>query len=341
MSARILLFVALIGVAVGPLTGCRRSRYLDTYVEAMNAEYRGLEDRYFDLQADYEARLAEIEQLKRRNANSRNTSSGRSLRDDDDLAPPSVPPDDEPPFDLRPPRIDAGGLSPPAVELPPSLDGTPPPPAATQPEAGKSTSRSPADKRVTRIVLNPTLSGGQNFDERPGDDGLSLMIEPRNRSNSIVTEAAHVVVVALDPQATGDQARVARWTVSPAQIADILATSPPSAGIHLKLAWPEKLPRHERLHVFVRYETADGRRLEANQEIEVDLPDSLSHRWTPRPPDRQRVRVARGEKRATAPAAPVSGPTAPIGPVPEPAVPKNSPAVPTSVPESPQWRPFR
>ena len=36
------------------------------------------------------------------------------------------------------------------------------------------------DIRVERIVLNSRLSGGYNFDGKPGDDGLLLVIEPQN-----------------------------------------------------------------------------------------------------------------------------------------------------------------
>ena len=45
--------------------------------------------------------------------------------------------------------------------------------------------------------------------------------------------------------------------------------SPLERGLLFRLPWPDGPPRHERLHLFARYETADGRRLEAQREITV------------------------------------------------------------------------
>ena len=59
-------------------------------------------------------------------------------------------------------------------------------------------------------------------------------------------------------------------------------------GIHLKLPWPAKPPENARLKVFVRYETPEGKKLQAEKEVFVALPGQFSQRWTPRPADRQR-----------------------------------------------------
>jgi hypothetical protein len=40
------------------------------------------------------------------------------------------------------------------------------------------------------------------------------------------------------------------------------------AGLHLRLKW-RSLPEHDRLKVFVRYTTRDGRKLQAEQVIAV------------------------------------------------------------------------
>ena len=41
-------------------------------------------------------------------------------------------------------------------------------------------------------------------------------------------------------------------------------------------------PESKRLHLFVRYVTADGRKLEADREIQIDSADRVAHSWTPR-----------------------------------------------------------
>ena len=68
----------------------------------------------------------------------------------------------------------------------------------------------PGDKKVTHLFLNP-LSGGADFDGQPGDDGLRVVIEPRNATDEFVPEAGALSVVLLDPERQGESARVARW----------------------------------------------------------------------------------------------------------------------------------
>ena len=60
------------------------------------------------------------------------------------------------------------------------------------------------------------------------------------------------------------------------------------------MTWPDRPPSNRRLHLFVRYTTADGRNLEAKRLIDVDPPGSIpledmeavaadrqARRWTP------------------------------------------------------------
>jgi hypothetical protein len=63
-------------------------------------------------------------------------------------------------------------------------------------------------------------------------------------------------------------------------------------GIQLMLGWPDKAPRSRQLHVFVRYETADGRKLEADQPLVVDESGTLSQQWSSRVPPETSTPVA-------------------------------------------------
>src|SRR5436853_6112373 len=57
--------------------------------------------------------------------------------------------------------------------------------------------------------------------------------------------------------------------------------------IKLEVPWPASAPAASRLKLFVRYETSDGRRLQADREIFVTPPGQALSRWTPRSTDRQ------------------------------------------------------
>ena len=79
----------------------------------------------------------------------------------------------------------------------------------------------------------------------------------------------------------GEAARVARWDFTAAETAAMFRRTGAGAAIHLTTAWPGDPPAHRKLHLFVRYVTADGRKLQADAPIEVALRGDKTARWTP------------------------------------------------------------
>ena len=153
-------------------------------------------------------------------------------------------------------------------------------------------------RRVAAIALNPTLTGSIVADDRAGDQGLLVVIEPHDRAGQTIDAPADVSVVVVDPALQGRDGRaahVARWDFTAAETAAMFRRTGSSQAIHLTTAWPGDPPSHRKLHLFVRYVTADGRNVEADQPIEVILPDDKTARWTPsdatiraeRPADRE------------------------------------------------------
>jgi hypothetical protein len=222
---------------------------------------------------------------------------------------------------LSPPLIEEGILSEPRIELPEDAPGRssglqpPSPPLAppgnpgpgrlaapVQPsshaggtrtlaagldwhqpiEPGSEWSLEPSDPRVTHIVLNPLLTGGDDFDRRPGDDGLVVVVEPRNEADAFVPLAGPLTLVLLDPTLTGEEARVARWEIDAHAASEALANTRQRKGIWLRLPWSGSPPRSNRLQLFVRYGTVDGRQLETQREVFIVLPGDVAHRWMPR-----------------------------------------------------------
>lgn len=220
---------------------------------------------------------------------------------------PGIPSTSSPPVprrtnreNLDPPTIEAPAFNPPSPGEAPNSDLKSPTTPA-QPSAAPSDLPAPAlplqdikqepepiDKRVTQIFLNPLLTGGDNLDGEPGDDGLSIVVEPRNKQNEFVPQAGKVSVVVLDPSKEGNAARVARWDFDASTTREKLNRVSSARGIHLRMPWPGNPPSANKLHVFVRYETPDGHKLQADREIQISPPGQYSQRWTPRPPDRPR-----------------------------------------------------
>jgi len=132
---------------------------------------------------------------------------------------------------------------------------------------------------VRRMTLNPALTGGFDAEPQPGDEGILVMIEPRDGQGKPVAAAAPISVVLLDSALPGDAARVARWDLTGEDVATSYCRMPQAEGFCLGLPWPGAPPVHGHLHLFVRYTARDGRNLEAHREIDVALPGQPAEHW--------------------------------------------------------------
>jgi hypothetical protein len=119
---------------------------------------------------------------------------------------------------------------------------------------------------VAQITLHPSLTGGIG-NGAGGDEGLLVVVEPRDFAGNIVPASGETSVALIDPALFGEQARLARWDFTAAQTERMLHTGA-EPGIHLRLMWRSS-PAHDRLKVFVRYTTRDGRKLQAERIIAV------------------------------------------------------------------------
>jgi hypothetical protein len=135
-----------------------------------------------------------------------------------------------------------------------------------------STKKGPVDEVITQITLNRKLTGGHNVDGHPGDEGVMVVVEPLNAAGDLVEVPGPVAIVVLDPAIDGDAARIARWDFTSQEAASHIKRTPLGDGLHFDLRWPHSPPVHRVLNLYVRYTTADGRRLQVEKQIEVDPP---------------------------------------------------------------------
>ena len=125
--------------------------------------------------------------------------------------------------------------------------------------------------RAQQIQILPALTGPYNADGQPGDEGITVGLQPVDEQGGLVPAAAPISLVVIDPAIADESARVARWDLSAEQIAGFTQNLPQGQPLRLVLVWPSGPPRHNRLHLFVRYITADGRKLQADMPLQVDV----------------------------------------------------------------------
>jgi hypothetical protein len=175
-----------------------------------------------------------------------------------------------------PPDIDLASL-----ESPPAAGQASPAGRAGE-NALEPSLHEPADRKITHLFLDPQLTGGCDLDGQPGDDGLRIVVEPRNAAEQFIAEAGSLSIVVLDPSKQGEAARVARWDFDERATRQLLADTAPRRGMRLELPWPGAAPGGKRLQLFIRYVTPDGRRLQVDRELFVTPPGEAISRWTPR-----------------------------------------------------------
>lgn len=260
---RLPLITPLVGLCCAlVLTGCRS----DPNIELLERDLRYLEDKVYSLQDVVEQKNSEINSVRRENETLRRRLGLPDLNDDfqsfNDL--PSAPQ-----------MLATTGLRPihgPAELQPPNIDLG----MSVDPEEAEV-----VDRHVAAIHINPRLTGGYDFDKKPGDEGVMVVIEPRNRNGQYVDETGQLSIVVLDPSREGKEAYVARWDFDAAEAQAKMKRSLLGKGIHLQLPWTSGYPEHETLVLFVRYETPDGRKIEQKKEFRIELPAKISSRWTP------------------------------------------------------------
>lgn len=347
---------AIIALTLLVALGCSPARRKhDAYQELLDAEKRWLEDQLYQLDHEYSTLKDKQQSLARENqalrqalqeerrggdgaGRPRSSTSEPSLRvapDANDIAPPQI--------ELGEPSSPENGLPP--ITPPSELRQDLPPGAASQvPPEGEELAP-PAgelvDPRITHIHLNPLLTGGADLDDKSGDDGVSVVVEPRNAADQFSAVAGPLSIVVLDPAKEGEAARVARWDFSVQETREMMQRSVFGRGIHLQLPWSGVAPENPKLHLFVRYTAPDGAKLEANREIFVELPGHVSNRWTPlAAPDLENPHdIALASHLEPQPGAAEPRPT-PAAPPPSKTPPPAGPTV-SDKPARPAWAPHR
>jgi hypothetical protein len=236
--------------------GCR-SNNSQVLVEQ---EARMLEDEVYHLEAQLDACCRAKEALKNENEDlQRQSADGRSPAGDY-----RAPAGELPSRGTTPSRRDVPKLEPPTIELPESSDT---PPAEMTP----GDEQPAVEGQPSSLSINRRLTGGLDRDGAGGDEGIMVMIEPRNQRGELVKTPGAVSVVVMDPAQSGDAARVARWDFQAHEFDDHFTSSTFGRGLKYELDWPGEPPQNRDLVLFVRYIAGDGTKLTTDAPLSVRM----------------------------------------------------------------------
>jgi hypothetical protein len=128
------------------------------------------------------------------------------------------------------------------------------------------------DKLVTVYGIKlGRLTGGDNWDaDKPGDDGLKVVVQPVDRSGEKLKAAGSVVVDAFDLAAVDPN--VGHWEFDSDQVAERWYGALLYSYV-FKCPWQKKLPSHEELTVRVTFtDELTGRQFTEQRVCKVNLP---------------------------------------------------------------------
>lgn len=114
-------------------------------------------------------------------------------------------------------------------------------------------------------------TGGIDDDNCSGDEGILVVIVPRDSDGSAVKANGQARVTALQVSPGGLKAPLSQWDVSPAYLRRNWKTGLLSSGYFVSLPW-QTVPMTEQLKIVVQFQTLDGAWFEADRVIQVRLP---------------------------------------------------------------------
>ncbi|MEO1528349.1 MAG: hypothetical protein AAFX06_23240 [Planctomycetota bacterium] len=227
-----------------------------------------------------------------------------ALENPSDRAIPT-PLGDPPPAELPAPKsdgetiedIEPGIPTPPGnMEIPKIVPGEPIPPGSGEPapsqielpQTASVLQREPpltaTTQTVDHIALHPNLSGGHQFDADDDIDGLYVVVTVMDGDGEILSlnqfdVDAEMSIVVIDPDATGDGARLGRWDFSPKEVRSFIRSTP-TDGLHVPIKWKQLRPSGKDVIVHVRMAAAEEE-MRCQGRLRLEQSVAVSH-WLPR-----------------------------------------------------------
>lgn len=122
---------------------------------------------------------------------------------------------------------------------------------------------------VQKIALGK-LTGGTDIDGCYGDDGLMVVVEPRDCQDETLKAPGSLHVLAMEINSQGIKTPIGAWDVAPDQLHRSWRKGLMGNGYTVTLPF-QALPSTENVRVTARFVMPDGRVFEADKDVKVRL----------------------------------------------------------------------
>jgi hypothetical protein len=123
-------------------------------------------------------------------------------------------------------------------------------------------------------------TGGIDEDKVPGDEGLQVVLVPRDADASAIKASGSLRVTALEITPEGLKIPLSTWDVSATQLRRTWRSGLLSTGYFVNLPW-QKAPMNERMRVVATFMPLEGGAFEAEKDVTIHL---LAEAQRPRSP---------------------------------------------------------
>jgi hypothetical protein len=142
--------------------------------------------------------------------------------------------------------------------------------------------------KLSEIAFHPSLCRVASGDLGRGQQGLYLVLQPRDERGQFVPLAGQLSVVVSDPSSDAEDDRLGRWDFSPPDVAEMMQATGHGRGVHLPLQWPSGIdgenPPAENMGgtvvVHIRYQLSNGLRLVNQRTFQLSAVSDAPARWT-------------------------------------------------------------
>jgi hypothetical protein len=138
-----------------------------------------------------------------------------------------------------------------------------------QPQATPVSATAPVYVPVKEIAL-ARGTGGVDDDGVIGDEGLLVVVSPKDEDGAAVKVPARVDIAAWEITSAGLKNPIGTWSLAPEKVRPTWKNGFISTGYFVSVPW-QTYPSSEKVRVAVRLTTLDGRAFESDKDITVKV----------------------------------------------------------------------